>query len=258
MSDEPDVTVKTVHRKKKPVLLEDIQGNQLSRSSTGTGQAMDLPGYPADPDFQLRGGFANLMLDAANPLFGLVMRPRTLDDLPNIEHVHKTLQTQVSTIREEVQQHGYSTVHLEVYSYALCLYLDEAVMSRPCPASYFTRALATLALSIGELGTAIGIAKPFFDRLTTNNQSKLIRLLGRSFGSLATRLGAQAARLLLTKLILGAFWIGLVLTAIIFLLEDDALEKWCKRSSYRLDKSSKPYDEREELAALHSAFSEVL
>ncbi|MND99708.1 hypothetical protein D3C80_920990 [compost metagenome] len=124
--------------------------------------------------------------------------------------------------------------------------------------AYFTRALATLALSIGELGTAIGIAKPLFDRLTINNQSKLIRLVGRSLGSLATRLGTQAARLLLTKLILGAFWVGLILTAIIFLLEDDALEKWCKRSSYRLDKRSKPYDEREELAALHSAFSEVL
>ncbi len=64
--------------------------------------------------------------------------------------------------------------------------------------------------------------------------------------------------MLLTKSILGAFWVGLILTAIIFLLEDDALEKWCKRSSYRLDKSSKPYDELEELAALHSAFSEVL
>ncbi|MDS9589594.1 DotU family type IV/VI secretion system protein, partial [Pseudomonas sp. HTZ1] len=88
MSDEPDVTVKTLHRKKKPVLLEDIQGNPLPRSSTESGQAMDLPGYSADPDFQLRGGFANLMLDAANPLFGLVIRLRTLDDLPNIEHVH--------------------------------------------------------------------------------------------------------------------------------------------------------------------------
>ncbi|MBF8672794.1 DotU family type IV/VI secretion system protein, partial [Pseudomonas putida] len=104
MSDKPDVTVKTVHRKKKPVLLEDIQGTQQPRSSTGPGRAMDIPGYPADPGFQLRGGFANLMLDAANPLFGLVIRLRTLDDLPNIEQVHKTLQTQVSAIREEIQQ----------------------------------------------------------------------------------------------------------------------------------------------------------
>jgi len=91
----------------------------------------DFKGYPADPHFQLRGGFENLMLDAASPLFGLVIRLRTLDDLPNLADVHKTVQNQVSNIREEIQQHGYPIVHQEVYSYALCLYLDEAVMSRP-------------------------------------------------------------------------------------------------------------------------------
>nr|WP_296230926.1 DotU family type IV/VI secretion system protein [Pseudomonas sp. UBA4617] len=63
------------------------------------------------------------MLDAANPLFGLVIRLRTLDDLPNIEYVHKSLQTQISAIREEIQQHGYPAAHLEAYSYALCLYV---------------------------------------------------------------------------------------------------------------------------------------
>ncbi|MEG2731600.1 DotU/TssL family secretion system protein, partial [Brevundimonas sp.] len=67
----------------------------------------------------------------ASPLFGLVIRLRTLDDLPNLAYVHKTVQNQVSNIREEIQQHGYPIVHQEVYSYALCLYLDEAVMSRP-------------------------------------------------------------------------------------------------------------------------------
>jgi type VI secretion system protein ImpK len=92
---------------------------------------LDFEGYPGDPEFQLRGGFENLMLDAASPLFGLVIRLRTLDDLPNIAYVHKSVQNQVSNIREEMQQHGYPIAHQEVYSYALCLYLDEAVMSRP-------------------------------------------------------------------------------------------------------------------------------
>lgn len=75
---------------------------------------------------------------------------------------------------------------------------------------------------------------------------------------LAKRLGTQAARLLLARLVLGAFWIGLVLTLIIYIFEDDALEKWCKRSSFRVGKNSEPYDEQEELMALHAAFSEVL
>ncbi|MCX9140165.1 type IVB secretion system protein IcmH/DotU, partial [Pseudomonas sp. DCB_PUT] len=131
MSKESDGTETPVPAKKKPILLEDIKGTQQPRTGTGPQLATDLSGYPADPEFQLRGGFANLMLDAASPLFGLVIRLRTLDDLPNLAYVHKTVQNQVSNIREEIQQHGYPIVHQEVYSYALCLYLDEAVMSRP-------------------------------------------------------------------------------------------------------------------------------
>ncbi len=88
-------------------------------------------GYSADPDFQLRGGYANLMLDAAAPLFGLVMRLRTLDELPNIKEVHQQVRIQIDNIREEINQHGYEPAQLLAYSYGLCLYVDEAVMERP-------------------------------------------------------------------------------------------------------------------------------
>ncbi|MFJ4445560.1 type IVB secretion system protein IcmH/DotU [Pseudomonas sp. NPDC089422] len=88
-------------------------------------------GYPADPDFQLRGTFQNPMIDAAMPLFGLVMRLRTLDSLPNIQDVHHQVRTQVDNIVEEMRQRGYESAQLLAYSYALCLYLDEAAMSRP-------------------------------------------------------------------------------------------------------------------------------
>ncbi|WLP07683.1 type IVB secretion system protein IcmH/DotU [Pseudomonas putida] len=88
-------------------------------------------GYPADPEFQLRGGCANLMLDAAAPLFGLVMRLRTLDELPNIKDVHQQVRIQIDSIREEIRQHGYEPAQLLAYSYGLCLYIDEAVMERP-------------------------------------------------------------------------------------------------------------------------------
>ena len=124
--------------------------------------------------------------------------------------------------------------------------------------AYHTRAMATLVLSTAEVGTAIATAKPLFDYFALNGRSKLTRVIARSFGRLASRLGAQTARFLLARLILGAFWVGLIVTALIFLLEDDALEKWCKRSSYRLEKAAKPHAEEEELAALHSALSEVI
>jgi len=131
MPKESDRTGKPVPTPQKPILLEDINETPPPPDGAGPEYATDLPGYPADPDFQLRGGYDNLMLDAASQLFGLVIRLRTLDDLPNIQFVHKTVQTQVSTIREEMRQHGYCAVHQEVYSYALCLHLDEAVMTRP-------------------------------------------------------------------------------------------------------------------------------
>ncbi|MNP14358.1 hypothetical protein D3C76_1066790 [compost metagenome] len=83
-------------------------------------------------------------------------------------------------------------------------------------------------------------------------------MLATSMGTLAKKLGAQAARLLLARLVLGAFWVGIALTLIIYLFEDDALEKWCKRSCFRAEKNSRLYGEQEELSALHSAFSEVL
>lgn len=88
-------------------------------------------GYPADPDFQLRGGYDNLMLDAAAPLFGLVMRLRTLDTLPNIKAVHQQVRNQIENIQEEMRQHGYEATQLLAYSYGLCLFIDEAVMERP-------------------------------------------------------------------------------------------------------------------------------
>ncbi|TLP52664.1 MULTISPECIES: type IVB secretion system protein IcmH/DotU [Pseudomonas] len=71
------------------------------------------------------------MLDAAAPLFGLVIRLRTLDTLPNIEEVHRQVRNQIENIQQEMRQHGYETTQLLAYSYGLCLFIDEAVMERP-------------------------------------------------------------------------------------------------------------------------------
>lgn len=84
--------------------------------------------YAADPEFQLRGGFSNPMLDGAMPLFGLAIRLRKLDDHKNITQLYKDVHNQVTTLIEELRQHAYEPAHLLAYSYALCLYLDESVM----------------------------------------------------------------------------------------------------------------------------------
>ncbi len=118
-------------------MLEKSLPNDAPAPAASTASAQEqkpepaYQGYPADPEFQLRGGCANLMLDAAAPLFGLVMRLRTLDELPNIKDVHQQVRIQIDSIREEIRQHGYEPAQLLAYSYGLCLYIDEAVMDRP-------------------------------------------------------------------------------------------------------------------------------
>lgn len=104
----------------------------LSASSAHAhSSAIDHECYAADPDFQLRGIYENRMLDAAMPLFGLVMRLRTLDALPHIDTVHRQVRAQIDNVQAEMRQHGYEPAQWLAYSYGLCLYIDEAVMERP-------------------------------------------------------------------------------------------------------------------------------
>jgi type VI secretion system protein ImpK len=117
-------------------LLQSMLGKSLpsdARASEATAPHPEptYQGYSADPEFQLRGGYDNLMLDAASPLFGLVIRLRTLDTLPNIEEVHQQVRNQIENIQQEMRQHGYETTQILAYSYGLCLFIDEAVMERP-------------------------------------------------------------------------------------------------------------------------------
>ena len=114
--------------------IDNADGGVKTSSEDAKPEAQAKPvfeGYPADPDFQLRGGYENLMLDAAAPLFGLVLRLRTLDALPNIKQVHQQVRNQIDNAREEIRQHGYEPAQLLAYSYGLCLFIDEAVMDRP-------------------------------------------------------------------------------------------------------------------------------
>lgn len=124
--------------------------------------------------------------------------------------------------------------------------------------AYYARIFATITFSIAELGTAIAIAQPLFRYLSRHGSSTLLGSIGNSLGVLSAYLGTPAARLLMARLVLGAFWVGLALTIVIIIFEDDALEKWCKQSAYRIDKNRAPFDTSEELNELYAAFREIL
>lgn len=88
-----------------------------------------------DPDrdlgFQLRGHGYNPLVDGALPLFGLVIRLRKLKEYEDIERLFGTVRDQIAALDEEVRQHGYDGATQLAYRYALCTFIDEAVMGTP-------------------------------------------------------------------------------------------------------------------------------
>ena len=82
-----------------------------------------------DPNFALRGVYTNPLLDAANPLFGLSHYLYRNHNQIDVARLRKQVGTQVSTIMEEVRRLPYDEAQLLAYSYTLCLYMDETVMS---------------------------------------------------------------------------------------------------------------------------------
>lgn len=83
--------------------------------------------------FQLRGYGYNRLIDAAHPLFGLVMRIRQLKTAPDtsIEAIYKTVKQQIASIDEEIARLNYDHATLLAYRYCLCSFIDEAVMGTP-------------------------------------------------------------------------------------------------------------------------------
>ena len=87
--------------------------------------------YDVDLGFQLRGHGYNPLVDGALPLFALVIRLRKLATYENVEELYGTVRDQVAALDEEIRQHGYDSATQLAYRYALCSFIDEAVMGTP-------------------------------------------------------------------------------------------------------------------------------
>lgn len=81
-----------------------------------------------DLNFQLRGHGYNPLVDGALPLFGMVIRLRKLAAYDTIELLYATVRDQISVLDEEVRHHSYDSATQLAYRYALCTFIDEAVM----------------------------------------------------------------------------------------------------------------------------------
>ncbi|WP_420995095.1 type IVB secretion system protein IcmH/DotU [Cupriavidus sp. 30B13] len=87
--------------------------------------------HDEDLRFKLRGHSINPLVDAAQPLFGLVMRLRRLQKFDDVQRLYETVRDQVTALSDEVRQYGYDSATLMAYRYALCTFIDEAVMATP-------------------------------------------------------------------------------------------------------------------------------
>lgn len=81
-----------------------------------------------DLQFQLRGHSLNPLIDAAQLLLGMVIRVRRIDRCDDVKTLYMTVRDQVSALSEEIRQRGYDSVTQLAYRYALCAFIDEAVM----------------------------------------------------------------------------------------------------------------------------------
>lgn len=82
----------------------------------------------ADLRFDLAGRAYNPLVDAAMPLFGLAIRLRDMDKIENADPLYHDIRDQITALDEKVRPHGYEASVIMAYRYALCTFVDEAIM----------------------------------------------------------------------------------------------------------------------------------
>lgn len=111
--------------------MNDKARGSLQNLTGAEQQPLSATPYSLDSEFTLRGAWDNPMLDAAGVLFGLAGRLRTLDEAPDLTRLYTDVSNQIRVILEEIRELNYDDASFKAYSYSLCLFMDERVMSRP-------------------------------------------------------------------------------------------------------------------------------
>ncbi len=79
--------------------------------------------------FKLRGHSLNPLVDAATPLFGLILRIQDLDAHEDIETLYRRVHGDIAAISEEIRQQDYDEPTQLSFRYCLCAFIDETVMA---------------------------------------------------------------------------------------------------------------------------------
>lgn len=113
-------------------VLETGQDSRASQSFSDLLFADRQDAGSADPagdqTFQLRGVEANRLIDAANPLLGLVIRVRRLADYQQVPALYQQVVDEIAELDRDLVEQGYERPVVVAYRYVLCAFIDEAVL----------------------------------------------------------------------------------------------------------------------------------
>jgi type VI secretion system protein ImpK len=110
------------------------QTNNMSQIPTASKDVMGFEGMEQidlDTDlwFKLRGNSLNPLIDAATPLFGLILRVGDIQQYAGIQKLYSRVHGDIAAIDEEVRNLGYDSTAQLSFRYCLCSFVDEAVMA---------------------------------------------------------------------------------------------------------------------------------
>ncbi|MGO4333220.1 hypothetical protein, partial [Cupriavidus sp. M-11] len=127
--------------------------------------------------------------------------------------------------------------------------------------AYRIRFAVSIAMIASQAGIAFAAAGPMF-KLLAERAINTRWFSGINFlANIAAYLGKEAVALMMRRILLRGTWVTIVVTVLIAIFDDDALQKWCKRTIYRGPKfnGEKLYkDTAQELAGLYGGLQEVL
>ncbi len=125
--------------------------------------------------------------------------------------------------------------------------------------SYYTRALATLSLSISQFAVALGALVPWFDNIITTSIERTFWVNVAEVGIVIGRFAiGRAAAVWLAAINFYASMIIIVVSVCLIIFDDNAMQKWFDRCCFSKDLERKKFkDLGEELTEWHQALQET-
>jgi hypothetical protein len=125
--------------------------------------------------------------------------------------------------------------------------------------AYLSRSIAASGLTLLSLGVAISGSGPYVRLLMTKVSGELLLAMLRRLEVVANQLAKDAVSFAMRRWLAQLPWAALAVSVLIWLLEPEAIEKWCEKSVFRKDKADKRFKtSTDELVELDMAYKKMV